>query len=54
LRDLGLGGRIILKWGLNRMVVGNGLDATGSGWGQVTGCYKHSSALSGYIKGGDY
>jgi hypothetical protein len=50
LEDLGLDGRIILKWVLNRMVVGNGLDATGSRWKQVTGCYKHNDALSGSIK----
>ena len=35
------------------MVVRNGLAATGSGWRQVTGCYKHNNALSGVIKCGE-
>jgi len=50
LNDLGVDGRIIF---FKRMVVGKGLDATGSGWRQVTGCYKHNDALSGSIKCGE-
>jgi len=53
LKDLSLDGRIILNWFLKGMVVGNGLDATGSGWRQVTGCHKHNDALSGSIKCGE-
>lgn len=53
LKDLGLDGTIILKWVLKRVVMGNGIDATGSGWRQVTGCYKHNDALSGSIKCGE-
>jgi hypothetical protein len=49
LEDLGVDGRMLLKWILIRMGEG-GLKSCGSGKIQVVGCYKRGSEPSSSIK----
>jgi hypothetical protein len=45
--DLGVDGRIIIKWILNKFFVIHGLGWHGSGWEQATGYCKFGSERSG-------
>ena len=54
LEDPGLDGRTILRWLFSKWNVGNGLDWSGSGYGQVAGTCKYSDDYSGSIKCGNF
>jgi len=41
LEDLGIDGKIILKWICRKWDVEHGLGSCGSGQGQVVGCNEH-------------
>jgi hypothetical protein len=53
LKDLGIDGRIILKWDLREVGYGHGLDRSGSGQGQFAGCCECGNEPSGSIKYGE-
>jgi hypothetical protein len=50
LEDLGLDGRIILTWILQKCDGGHGLDLSGSGQGQVAGACECGNESLGSIK----
>jgi hypothetical protein len=50
LEDLGIVGRLILKWMLENRMGGRGLDLSGSGCEIVVGFCVHGSEPSGSIK----
>ena len=52
--DLGLDGRIILRWIFRKWLVGYGLDQAGSGQGQVAGTCECGNESSGSIKRGEF
>jgi len=54
LADMGLYGKIILEWILGKCVGRCGLDAAGSGQGQVVGSCEQGSGPSDSIKGGEF
>jgi hypothetical protein len=54
LEDRGVNGRIILKWILERWVGKHELYGSGSGQGQVVGCYECGNKPSGSIKCGGF
>jgi hypothetical protein len=47
--DLGVDGKIILKWILGILGGRYGLDASGSGLGPVTGCCDYGNETSGSV-----
>jgi len=47
--NLGVAGRILLKWICEEWDWVRGLEWSGSGYGQVAGCCKCGNELSGYI-----
>jgi hypothetical protein len=54
LEEPGIDGRIILKWFIEKWDVGNGLDRSGSGQGQVAGCCECGNEPSCPIKCGEF
>ena len=54
LEDPGVNGRIILRWIFRKWDVGNGLDRSGLGWGQVAGTCQCGNETSGSIKCGEF
>jgi hypothetical protein len=52
--DLGVDGRITLRWILGNRVWGCGLDSFGSGEGQVASSCEHGNEPSGSIKCGEF
>jgi hypothetical protein len=52
--DLGVDGRIILRWIFRKWDVGHGLDRAGSGWGQVTGNCECGNEPSDSVKCGEF
>jgi len=54
LGDLGVDGRIILRWISGSGMWRYGLDPTGSGWGQVASTCECGNEPSGYIKCGEF
>jgi hypothetical protein len=48
--DLGVHGKIILKWGFKKLEGGHGLDRSGSGQGQMVGCCEYGDEPSRSIK----
>ena len=54
LEDAGVDGRIILKQVFEKWDGWHGLDRSGSGQGQVAGCYECGDESSGSIKYGEF
>jgi hypothetical protein len=55
LEDVGVDGRIILKWiSEGERVIKCGLDSSGSGEGPVAGCCEHGNESSSSITGGGF
>jgi hypothetical protein len=54
LEDLGLDGKIVLKWILEKWDGGLGLDRSVSGQGQVAGCFKCGDEPYGSINCGEF
>jgi len=52
LEDLGVDGRIIIRWIFRKWDMGHGLDRAGSGLGQVAGICECGNEHSGPIKCG--
>jgi hypothetical protein len=50
---LGVDGRIILKW-ISGMIVGRGLDSSGSGQGQIVGYCEYLNKRLAYKKSDDF
>jgi hypothetical protein len=50
--DLGIDGKIVLKWIVGKYVGKYELDPSGSGEGLVAGCYDHANESSGFMKFG--
>jgi hypothetical protein len=53
LKDLGIGGKIILEWILNSLG-GCGLNSSGSGWGEMADCCEHGNEPLCFIKGREF
>jgi hypothetical protein len=53
LKDTSVDGRMILKWILEKLFQGYGLDRPGSGQGQVAGSCECGNERLGYIKRGE-
>jgi hypothetical protein len=54
LEDLGVDGRMLLKWIFKKWDVGHGLDRSDSGQGQVAGSCERGNEHSGFIKCGNF
>jgi hypothetical protein len=54
LEDLGVDGRIILKYIFREWVGGHGLDCFSLGYGQLVGCCECSNESPGFIKCGEF
>jgi hypothetical protein len=54
LEDLGVNGRVILRWIIRKWDVGHGLNWSGSGQGQVAGTCNCGNEHSGSIKCGKF
>jgi hypothetical protein len=50
LEDLGIDGRILLKWAIKNWDERHGLNPFGTGWRQLVGSCECGNGSSGYIK----